>query len=259
MATKGEWTKIGGDVPGFLAIPAGPPPWPAMLVVHAAMGLDHHIEALCARFAEEGYYTACPDIYAPDPGFKQHRHEDLEVAAHLGADAAKQEAKLAKYSSEQQTRIIKAREWMNARQGHTYINTVRAAYDRLSSQSNIRAVGTIGFCMGGRLVGELVATGAKMAAGVIHYGGPPKLDLVPRIVTPLEGHYASTDTPITSRIPAFAEAMKEAGKEFSYYVYEADHGFSIGNTRFPDQAKLAMDRSRKYLAEKLQPMAAAAE
>jgi carboxymethylenebutenolidase len=259
MAITGEWTKIGGDVPGFVSIPAGPPPWPAVLVVHAAMGLDHHIEALCARFAAEGYYTACPDIYAPDPGFKQHQRDDLAIAAHLGADAAKQQAKLAQYPIDQQTRIVKAREWMNARQGHTYINTVQAAYDRLSSQSTLRAIGTIGFCMGGRLVGELVVTGAKLAAGVIHYGGPPKLDLVPKIVTPLEGHYASTDTPITSRIPAFAEAMKAAGKEFSYYVYEADHGFSIGDTRFPEQAKLAMERSRKYLAEKLRPMAAAAE
>ena len=84
--------------------------------------------------------------------------------------------------------------------------------------------------MGGRLVGELAVTGAALAAGVIHYGGPPKLDLVPKIVAPLEGHYASTDTPITSQIPAFAEAMKAAGKEFTYYVYEADHGFSLGNT-----------------------------
>jgi carboxymethylenebutenolidase len=259
MATKGEWTRIGGDLPGFVAIPSGPPPWPALLVVHAAMGLDHYIEDLCASFADEGYYVACPDIYAPDPGFKQHGPEDLAIAAHLGADAAKQEAKLAQYPADQQTRIIKAREWMNARQGHTYINTVRGTYDHLSRDPKIRAIGTIGFCMGGRLVGELVVTGAKMAAGVIHYGGPPKLDLVPKIVTPLEGHYASTDTPITSRIPAFAEAMKAAGKAFSYYVYEADHGFSIGKTRFPEQAKLALDRSRKYLAEKLRPMAAAAE
>lgn len=259
MALTGEWTKIGGDLPGFVAIPASPPPWPALIVVHAIMGIDAHIEALCARFAEEGYYAASPDIYASDPGFKRHRHEDVEVAAHMGADAAKQKEKLAQYPAEQQTRIVKARDWINARPGHTYIDTVRGAYDRLSRESNIRAIGAIGFCMGGRLVGELAVTGAAMAAGVIHYGGPPKLDFVPKIVTPLEGHYASTDTPITSRIPAFAEAMKAAGKAFSYYVYEADHGFSLGNTRFPEQAKLAMTRSRKYLAEKLRPLAAAAE
>jgi carboxymethylenebutenolidase len=259
MPITGEWTKIGGDLPGFVAVPTTPPPWPALLVVHAILGIDAHIEQLCARFAEEGYYTACPDIYATDPGFKQHRQEDIEIAAHMGADAATQTDKLARYSPEQQTRIVKAREYLNARQGHTYINTVRGAYDRLSAQRDIRAIGAIGFCMGGRLVGELATTGAQLAAGIIHYGGPPKLDLVPKIVAPLEGHYASTDTPITSRIPAFAETMKAAGKEFSYFVYEADHGFSLGNTHFPEAAKLAMERSRKYLAERLRPMAAAAE
>jgi len=259
MALKGEWTRIGGDLPGFAAIPASPPPWPALIVVHAIMGIDTHIEQLCARFAEEGYYAASPDVYATDPGFKQHAHEDVEIAAHMGADAAKQKAKLAQYPPYKQTRIVNAREWLNARPGHTYINTVRGAYERLSSQPNIRAIGAIGFCMVGRLVGELSATGAALAAGIIHYGSPPKLDLVPKIVTPLEGHYASTDTPITGKIPAFAEAMKAAGKEFSYYVYEADHGFSLGNTRFREAAQLAMARSRKFLAEKLRPLTAAAE
>ena len=259
MAIRRAWTKIGGDLPGFVAVPASAPPWPALIVVHAIMGIDAHIEQLCARFAEEGYCAASPDIYATDPRFKQHAYEDVEIAAHMGADAAQQKDKLAQYPAEQRTRIVKAREWLNARPGHTYINTVRGAYDRLSAQHDVRAIGAIGFCMGGRLVGELAATGAALAAGVIHYGGPPKLDLVPKIVAPLEGHYASTDTPITSRIPAFAEAMKTAGKEFSYYVYEADHGFSLGNTRFPEAAKLSMARSRKFLAERLRPLAAAAE
>ena len=259
MAIQGEWTRIGGDLPGFVAVPGSAPPWPALIVIHAIMGITPHIQELCESFAAAGYYAAAPDIYASDPGFKQHRAEDIEVAAHMGADAAKQKERLARYSPEQQAAIIKARDWMNARPGHTYINTVRAAYDRLSARSDLRAVGTIGFCMGGRLVGELAATGAELAAGVIHYGSPPTLDLVPKIVAPLEGHYAATDTPITSKIPAFADAMKTAGKEFSYYIYEADHGFSLGNTRFPEAAQLAMARSRKFLAEKLRPLAAAAE
>ena len=42
------------------------------------------------------------------------------------------------------------------------------------------------------MVGDLAATGAELAAGVIYYGGPPKLDLVLKI-TLLEGHYASRD------------------------------------------------------------------
>ena len=94
---------------------------------------------------------------------------------------------------------------MNARPGHTYINTIRAAYDALAARSDLRGIGAIGFCMGGRLVGELGRDWRRAGRGrVIHYGSPPKLDLVPKIVSPLQGHYASTDTPITSKVPAFS-------------------------------------------------------
>jgi carboxymethylenebutenolidase len=106
--------------------------------------------------------------------------------------------------------------------------------------------------MGGRLVGELAATGAELSAGVIHYGSPPKLDLVPNITAALEGHYASTDAHITGKVPAFAAAMKAAGREFSYYVYDADHGFSL-NDRFPAARETAMRRSSTFLDRHLRP------
>jgi carboxymethylenebutenolidase len=257
MASRGEWADISKDVRGFVAKPGGAPPWPALIVIHAIMGIDDHIERLTESFAADGYYAVTPDIYAQDPGYKSHRHEHIEMAAHIGADLEKLNAALTKESAETRTAVMKAREWMSARPGHTYINTIRGAFEHLHGRHDVRAIGAIGFCMGGRLIGELAATGAEMAAGVIHYGGPPKLDLISQIVTPLEGHYASTDTPITSKIPAFAAAMKAAGKEFSYYVYEADHGFSLRGSKFPDAARLALTRSKAFLAERLQPAALA--
>ena len=104
------------------------------------------------------------------------------------------------------------------------------------------------------MVGELAVTGADLAAGVIYYGGPPKLDLVPNIRGVLQGHYASTDHGITGRIPGFAAAMKAAGKEFTYYVYEAAHGFANAihlNARNEPAAKLANERTREFLAATL--------
>jgi carboxymethylenebutenolidase len=259
MAITGAWADIGSEVRGFIATPAGPPPWPALIIIHAVMGIDEHVEKLTEEFAAEGYYAVTPDIYAKDPGYKNHRHEHIEMAAHIGADAAKLEMALAPLPTETRAAVMKAREWMSGRPGHTYINTIRATYDHLHGRRDIRAIGAIGFCMGGRLVGELAATGAALAGGVIHYGGPPKLEQVPKIVTPLEGHYASTDTPITSKIPAFAEAMGAAGKEFSYYVYEADHGFTLRGSKFPEAARLALARSKDFLAARLRPAARAAE
>ena len=138
---------------------------------------------------------------------------------------------------------------------------MRATFDMLKPRTDVRAIGALGFCMGGRMVGDLAATGAELAAGVItHYGGPPKLDLVPKIVAPLEGHYASRDLPITSKIPEFAAAMKEAGKDFTYYVYEADHGFSLSpksRSHNAEANRISRARAKTFLADRLKPVAAA--
>jgi carboxymethylenebutenolidase len=129
----------------------------------------------------------------------------------------------------------------------------------LATRVDIRAIGTLGFCMGGRLVGELAASGAALDAGVIYYGAPPPLDRVPNIRCPLEGHYASRDTPITSKVPAFAAAMKAAGKSFEYFVYEADHGFSLSpetHAHDAEATRVSMARTMRFLGTHLQPAAA---
>jgi carboxymethylenebutenolidase len=153
---------------------------------------------------------------------------------------------------------MRARDWMSRRRSETYIRTVRATFDMLKARADVRTVGTIGFCMGGRMVGDLAATGAELAAGVIYYGAPPKLDLVPKIVAPLEGHYASRDLPITSKIPEFAAAMKAAGKDFTYHVYEADHGFSLSpksRSHNAEATRVSMARAKAFLADRLKPVA----
>lgn len=252
MTNGGEWLSL-ADHRAFVAKPATPGPHPALLVIHAVLGIDAYIRGLAESWSALGYYAVIPDLYTHDPGFKAHEQEHIEMAAHMGTDPARQEEVLAPYPAELRAAVMRAREWISGRPGSTYINTIRATFDQLRANPDIRAIGTIGFCMGGRLVGELAATGADLAAGVIHYGGPPKLSEVATIRCPLEGHYAGTDTGITSKIPAFAEAMKAAGKPFTYYVYEADHGFTLAGNRFPDAKRLAMARSIAFLNKQLQP------
>ena len=141
MANQGEWTMIGGEIRGFLATPATAPPWPAILVIHAVLGIDHYLEKLIESYAADGYYAFAPDIYAKDPGYKQHRQEHIEIAAHMGVDPLKQKEVLSHYPADTQAAIMKARDWMSERPGHTYIDTIRASFDRIKSQPEIRAVG----------------------------------------------------------------------------------------------------------------------
>ena len=264
MSAAGAWQSVaapGGAIRVLTLAPATPPPWPGLMLIHAVLGIDAHLESLAAEFAASGYFTAVPDLYTNDSGYRQHRPEDIEIAAHFGRDAAKLAAALAGHPLAERQAIQAARQWMDRRASHLYIDLVHAAFDWLRGSSDIRATGALGFCMGGRLVGELAATGADLEAGVIHYGAPPDLASVPQIRCELEGHYASRDPGITQRVPAFAAAMKAAGKAFTSYIYEADHGFSLapgGPSHDAASAQLAMARSKAFLAAALKPAMGAA-
>jgi carboxymethylenebutenolidase len=95
------------------------------------------------------------------------------------------------------------------------------------------AIGSIGFCMGGRLSATLATSGAELAAAAVFYGPNPPLKDVPNVRCPVQGHYGGDDPSVTLKVPDLDAAMKAAGKEFSYYVYEgAPHAFH--NDTCPD-------------------------
>ena len=252
MIGSSEWITIGGEARALTVRPASAPPWPALLVMHAVMGIDGYMRDLAGSFADKGYCAVVPDLYAHDAGYKQHHPEHIEAAAHMVIDPKKAEI-LSRSSGEARDAIRRARDWIVRRPTHTYLGIILTLFQHVRASPEIRRIGALGFCMGGRLVGELAATSADLAAGVIHYGAPPSLDLVPKIRAPLEGHYATTDSAITNKVPSFAAAMKSAGKEFAYYIYDADHGFTLRTDRFLAAKRLAMRRSQEFLSRNLRP------
>ena len=257
----GQWITYrapGGDIRAFTMRPNGAGPWPALIIIHGINGCGPHMEAKATEFAAEGYFAVVPDIYSNDPVFPTLTPDDVLEAAHMRADPASQAEILAGKTPERRAGLERALAWAAARQTGSYLDIVRGCFDALKTHDDVIAVGCIGYCMGGRLMGELAATGVDLAAGVICYGGHPKLDLVPNIRCPIEGHYAATDGPITGKVPAFAAAMKSAGKTFSSYVYDADHGFSLtpGTEGYDEAATQAsMQRIVPFLSRTLKAAA----
>ena len=50
--------------PGYLAVPAAlPGPWPAVVVIHEAFGLNDDIRAKADEFAARGYLALAPDLF----------------------------------------------------------------------------------------------------------------------------------------------------------------------------------------------------
>jgi carboxymethylenebutenolidase len=255
--TAPQWTTVpaaGGDLRAFTVAPDLPPPWPALIVIHPVMGLTDYVQGVSTEFAAEGYYVVAPDLYTHDSGYQTHQADDIEAAAHMGNDPTTWEPYLAHLPERRRAAIVRARTWIANRPQSTYIAGVRACHSELAARRDVAAIGCIGFCMGGRLTGELAAGGADLAAGVIYYGSPPDAALIPQIRCPLEGHYGASDTRITEKIPDFAAAMQQAGKAFTPYVYDAGHGFD-GPPHMPEYnaeaSRLARQRAKAFLARHL--------
>lgn len=255
---SGEWLTYempGRTIRAYAAKPTTPGPWPAVIIIHGVNGCGEHMWSVADDFAKDGYFAVCPDIYSFDKEFEAIPNDDIIAAAHSGPFSSKAKEFLAAQTPERREAIMKARAWIDKRPTETFINIIYAAYEYLKGRKDVAAVGCMGFCMGGRLTGELATTGADIAAGVIYYGGHPDLDKVPNIKCPMEGHYGSLDVRITSKVPDFDAAMKAAGKEFNYFVYEgAEHGFSLkpGHKSYNhDCAVLSFKRTKDFLARTL--------
>jgi carboxymethylenebutenolidase len=245
----------GGTANAYVAIPMTAPPWPALIVIHPITGLEEMMMERTRRFAKAGYLTVAPDIYSNDPGYAAHEPETIESAAHLrlGREAAEVEAVLQTYEPSLRERVLAAYEWVLARPTTTYIDVVAGCFEHVRARVGVKAIGSIGYCMGGRLTAELAATGVDLSAAVIFYGAGPKPEAIPNVSCPVQGHYAVTDRGITGKVYDFALAMHAAGKTFNYSVYNADHGFGEPGAKVynPEAAHIAGMRSNAFLAKHL--------
>src|SRR5215213_7296700 len=58
-----RFTGGGREMEGYLALPIGEGPFPALIVMQEIWGLVDHIRDVARRFANEGYVALAPDLY----------------------------------------------------------------------------------------------------------------------------------------------------------------------------------------------------
>ncbi len=103
--------------------------------------------------------------------------------------------------------------------------------------------------------GLVACSEAPPDAAVVFYGAPPPVEKAAAVGCPVLGHYADPDPRITPAIPAFAEAMRAAGKSFQHHVYAgAPHAFFNDTARSyrPTPARAAWARTLSFLLEHLE-------
>ncbi len=242
MAIKAEWIRYGDQI-GYLALPDHAAlPLPGVVVIQEITGVNDHIMDVTRRIAAAGYTALAPDLFAvegerPAPLTHARIGEAVAWGSRMPPaarfDPAAREIELAKLPEAERARI---KETMGLVYGSAapdrmaaMMPALRSAVRHLRTQrpeTRGQRVGCVGFCMGGGLSALLACEEPEMSGAAIFYGSAPPSEKAANIPCPVIAFYGATDKRVNAGIPAFQEAMREAGKSFEYHVYEgAGHGF----------------------------------
>ncbi len=215
---------------GYLARPEGAGPWPGVVILAEIYNANDWVRAVADGYAERGYLALAPDLYwRQDPGrYFEYTPEGQAEGRALGfaMDLDAFTGDMADYA-----RALRADNDCSGR------------------------VGTVGFCLGGKLV-YLACARDLVDAGVAYYGVQldQHLDEAPGLARPLLMHFAELDGHVPlDTVDAVRAAL--AGKPaVDIHLYEgADHGFNrFGYPPFHEAAAaLALERTHAFLGAHL--------
>lgn len=183
-----------GELPAHLAAPAGAGPWPGMVVMHEAFGLNDDIRRIADRFAGHGYLTLAPDFLARG-GSRLACVRAAFRELHAGAGPT--------FDS-----LAAARAWLAGRSDCT------------------GRVGVTGFCMGGGFA-LLAAPRSGFGAASVNYGRVP--DDAERLLAgacPIVASYGGRDRGLRGHPERLGRALTALGVEHDLKTYPAaGHSF----------------------------------
>jgi carboxymethylenebutenolidase len=213
-----------GTMRGYLVQPAGPGPFPAVLVIHENRGLNPYIEDVARRAAVEGFVALAPDGLFPVGGYPGNDDDGRTLQSSLDP-------------------------------GKLRTDMLNSARFLKAHKSSTGKLGVTGFCWGGGTTNYLAtALGADMQAGVPFYGAAPETASVAKIKAAMLVQYAESDDRINEMWPAYEAALKAAGAPYEMHKYPGtQHGFHNNSTpRYNEAAaKLAWDRTVAFFKKNL--------
>jgi carboxymethylenebutenolidase len=201
---------------GYRARPDGAGPFPAMVVIHEAYGLNDDMRAIARRFAGEGYVALAVDLFSG--------RSQVMCLFRLFAGSLRNSL------------------------GHGGIRDLRAALDWLGRQPSVDAtrLGAVGYCMGGALAIALACTDKRVKAIAPFYGMNPRpLEAVAR-ACPVVGSYPERDFTTKGGRALDAELDKHAIPHDIKIYPGAKHSFFNGGRNHDPAA--AQDSWRRVLS-----------
>ena len=213
-----DWVEIeSSDGHRLAAWRAAPTTTPrgGIVVIQEIFGVNSHIRAVAASYAEAGYVALAPALM-----------DRAERGVELGYDEAG---------------VARGRDLVAKVGFDSAVRDVAAAADALRGEG--LKVACVGFCWGGT-VALLSNTRLKLPA-VSYYGGRSVPFLHERLGAPMLFHFGERDPIIT---PEHVAATNAAYPHAEHYVYAAGHGFNCDQRKDfdPDSAARARERTLAF-------------
>jgi len=148
---------------GYLAQPDGNGPFPALVLIHEAYGLNENMRDIASRFAEQGYVALAVDLFTG-------RNRMICMA-----------------------RVFYGMIFNSAE--HFGIDDLKSALTYLTAQSGVDSqhLGAVGYCMGGSLAVAWACTDKRLRVIAPYYGVNPRPDDMLTRLCPVVGSYPGND------------------------------------------------------------------
>jgi carboxymethylenebutenolidase len=203
---------------GTLHLPDGDGPWPGVLVLPDAGGARETFRQMGDRLASMGYVTLVPDIY-----YRAGEWAPFNVAT--------------LFTDEQERARMSGLAGVLTNDRIIADSGAYAAFLLARPEVTGSAIGTTGYCLGGRM--SLMAAGglgSKIAAAASFHGGRLAVDGDPssphlyadRITATVYVAGAEGDNSFTAEQAELLErALADAGVDHTLETYPAHHGFAV--------------------------------
>lgn len=212
---------------GYLAVPEGAGPFPALVIIHEWNGLVDRVRQVADDFAAEGYVTLAADLYQGRTG--SGAEENIALMQEAMGDMP------------------------------SVVSNLNAATAYLRSRSDVTGrIGAMGWCFGGGIALSFGLDGDNHQATAIFYG---RLVDDPEVLGSMDhevyGTFARLDQgPSPEQVEAFEAALRSAGIENDLHIYDdVNHGFWLRIDDDPDvrgaPALDAWERLKAYLGRTL--------
>jgi len=212
-------------VEGYLAMPEGNGPFPAIVMIHEWWGLNDQIKDMARQYAGQGYAVLAVDLYNGDSATTP---EEARVLA-------------------TRVRGLPEPAFANLKDAMAYLQNLENV--------DPKRLASLGWCFGGGWSYEVAKNNLGAKASVIYYGRFNPEDDLDIMSTKIQGHFGADDKSIpVDDVKAFQAKLQTLEGEHQVFIYEnAGHAFANEESDAYQQesAEQAWERTLEFLKTNL--------